>query len=172
MKIAYLLEFSTLLGGERSWLAMLPHLQGVEPLAVARPSGPLADQLKDRGIRHAAFDWPRGEPEDRAQQLIPLLKAEGCDLIHANSLTTSLCVSVAAEALGCPGVGHCRDIMSLSRARVGRLKKLGRIVAVSRAAAEGLTRQGVPEELVTVVRNGVDAEGVFNPASVADGLHA
>jgi glycosyltransferase involved in cell wall biosynthesis len=171
MKIAYLLEFPTLLGGERSWLALLPHLSEVHPLAVARPEGPLARRLRAEGVGLLPFSWPSGDPETRAAKLVPLLKEVSPDLLHANSLTTSLCAAGAAEALGCPAVGHVRDIMRLSRARVQRLNRLNAIVCVSEAAAGALREQGVRSEVLRVQHNGIDAGAAFHPEKVPDRLH-
>jgi len=169
--VVYLLEHPTLLGGERSWLSTLPHLPGVKPLAVAPPYGPLADALRSAGIPLLPFPWPTGDPESRAGQLAPLLRDTPCDLVHANSLTTSLGASLLAEALGVPAVGHARDIMKLSLARVDRLNRLRKIVAVSRASSDALKAQGVREDLIEVRWNGIDARGEFDPAGVRDGLH-
>ena len=170
-RVGFLLEFPTLLGGEHSWLAALPQLTRIEPLAVAPAQGPLARSLAERGIAHVPYGWPSGTPESRHTELASLLRDRGCDIVHANSLTTSLCAAALGESLHCPSVGHCRDIMRLSAAQVQRLNRLDLLIAVSRAAAEALTAQGVRPEIVAVIHNGVDAAATFDPVRVPDALH-
>jgi glycosyltransferase involved in cell wall biosynthesis len=170
-RVGFLLEFPTLLGGENSWLAALPHLKRIDPLAVAPAQGPLARSLAQLGIAHLPYGWPRGTPETRHADLASLLRDRGCEIVHANSLTTSLCAAALGESLHCPSIGHCRDIMRLSRARVQRLNRLDRLIAVSRAAAEALTDQGIRPEILRVIHNGIDAAATFDPARVPDSLH-
>ena len=55
IRVGFLLEFPTLLGGEQSWLAALPEMTRIEPLAVAPAQGPLARGLAERGSRHLGF---------------------------------------------------------------------------------------------------------------------
>lgn len=171
IRVGFLLEFPTLLGGEHSWLAALPEMTRIDPLAVAPAQGPLATRLAERGIAHLPYGWPRGTPESRHAELASLLLDQGCDIIHANSLTTSLCAAALGESLHCPTVGHCRDIMGLSAARVQRLNRLDRLIAVSKATAEALTAQGVQPEILRVIHNGVDASTGFDPVRVTDALH-
>ena len=52
-----------------------------------------------------------------------------------------------------------------------RLNRLDRLIAVSRAAAEALTAQGVRPEIVGMIHNGVDAATTFDPERVPDALH-
>ncbi len=111
IRVGFLLEFPTLLGGEHSWLAALAQLTRIDPLAVAPAQGPLANRLAERRIAHLPYDWPRGTPESRHAKLASLLLDRG-DIVHANSLTTSLCAAALGESLHCPSVGYCRETMT------------------------------------------------------------
>ena len=156
VKVAYLCEFSTLLGGERSLLAFLQHAKElVSPVVVAPADGPLADALQRLGIER--WDWPPGGRR-KPEALVPALRRRGIELLHSNSLMVADAAFALAAACGVPYVVHVRDIMNLSQARRERLCAAGGVVAVSEAVADWLRALGVDAGQLRVIYNAVDAE--------------
>lgn len=155
LSIAYLCEFPTLLGGERSLLQFLARRNeiAVEPTVVAPPEGPLADALRQAGIRH--LPWRGSAPlEKLAWQLAQL----GIRIVHANSLMQGDRAVSLADVLGVPAVTHARDHMTLSAARAKRLNRSAAVIAVSEATRAWLVGQGVTRAQVEVVPNAVDPD--------------
>ena len=166
-RVAYLCEFPTLLGGERSLLAFL-HAAGarVRPTVVAPAAGPLADALAASGIDH--LPWPGGAKK-ASGALADALHDRRVELVHGNSLMTVDVVHRLQGRTGLPGVLHVRDVMKLSEARRRRLGEMAAVVAVSQATADRLTGQGVSAANLHVVPNGVAAaDGQASRPSAAD----
>lgn len=154
LRVAYLCEFATLLGGERSLLTFLDHCPraAVEPVVLCPATGRLAEELDERAIRRA--DWPGGRKSvERLPEHVASLEV---DLVHANSLMTAgLAVEAAAHGR-VPAVAHIRDIMRLSSRLVAQLNQLSRIMAVSGAVADWLKQSGVDASRIQTVYNAVD----------------
>lgn len=159
LRIAYLCEFPTLLGGERSLLEFLDHGAGpdagagIDPLVVAPHGGGLAAELLGRGIER--LEWPPGGRASAAD-LSGELAGRGVQLVHGNALMVGDAALALGRALGVPALTHVRDIMALSRARAARLGELGAVVAVSNAVASRLVAAGVPDRRVLRIHNAVD----------------
>ncbi|HVA48620.1 MAG TPA: glycosyltransferase [Pirellulales bacterium] len=176
MKVAWLFEYPTLLGGERSLLATLPYLlqAGIEPVALAPPEGPLADVLAGCGVEHRPFNV---HPSDRAmsrqqlrQALRSLLEEIRPALLHANSLSMGRLSAAVVEAAGMPSIAHLRDVVGLSAAAVADLNRHARLLAVSQATREFHLKQGVSAERTRVCHNGVDLN-LFRPRAPTGWLH-
>ncbi len=163
LAVAYLCEFPTLLGGERSLLAFLSRRADAEvaPVVVVPTTGLLAETLLREGIPTVA--WPaRGR--QAAAELAPALRERGVQLVHANSLMTAGAARSLADALGTPAVAHVRDIMTLSQAHRDRLGTLDAVITVSDAVAAALRRQGVPGERIERIYNAVDVDALQEAA--------
>lgn len=161
--VAYLCEFPTLLGGERSLLEFLKHRTsaGVNPVVVAPRDGDLGDALARRKID--SVPW-HSEGRCVSAELVASLRKRGVQIVHANSLMTADAAGSLGEALGVPAVAHVRDIMSLSRARRERLGRLSAMVAVSGAVADWLRREQLPEDRIATIYNAVDAAALARAA--------
>jgi glycosyltransferase involved in cell wall biosynthesis len=157
--VAYLCEFPTLLGGERSLLTFLascgPSL--VRPVVVAPAEGALARRLAECALRRV--DWPRAG-RHAADALAERLGPDRVDLVHANSLMTADAGLAVARRLGVPEIAHVRDMMKLSAARRRRLSELNALVAVSGAVADWLVEQALPRERIETIYNAVDADAL------------
>lgn len=162
--MAYLCEFPTLLGGERSLLTFLAHRKraSVSPVVVAPPQGPLADVLSERGYPHVV--WPDGGLTACAT-VAEALASRDVDVIHANSLMTADAAVALGRLLNRPAAAHVRDIMKLSAARRDRLNELAALVAVSNASADWLRAIGVHEHRMTRIYNAVDVAALRREAS-------
>ncbi|HJT32409.1 MAG TPA: glycosyltransferase [Pirellulales bacterium] len=164
-QVAWLFEYPTLLGGERSLLAALGVLRslGWQPLAVGPAEGPLADELDRQGVENVVFSvfdrygarLPRPTLHDRLRQI---LEQRRPDLLHANSLSMGRLSGLVAAEAGLPSIAHLRDIVGMSAAAVADLNRHTRLLAVSRATRDFHTRQGLRDDLCHVCYNGVDLE--------------
>jgi glycosyltransferase involved in cell wall biosynthesis len=176
LRVAWLFEYPTLHGGERSLLATLLVLrqQGIEPVALAPRSGALAEQLTGSGVPLVQFDvMERGRrlPRDLLRtSLLAQLTALRPALQHANSLSMGRLSGPVANGAGLPSITHLRDIVGLSAAAVADLNCHTRLLAVSQATCEFHVRQGVAADRMHVCYNGVDL-GVFRPRPSTGWLH-
>jgi glycosyltransferase involved in cell wall biosynthesis len=161
IRVAYLCEFPTLLGGERSLLQFLRSCPAydIDPIVVAPPEGLLADTLAKRNLPHVA--WKPGTKQDR---LIRELASKHIELIHGNSLMVGDAALAVGAALGAPALTHVRDIMNLSPARLGRLASLAGLIAVSSAVREWLVGLGLPKDRISVIGNAVDPDRLSDEA--------
>ena len=165
LRVALVFEFGSLNGGEHSMLGVLDQLQGraVEFIALAPGEGPLKAGLESRGIRTLPFDVrdPGGHRRSREELLRELrskLAETNCDLVHGNSLSMGRLTGVIAEHLPVPCVAHLRDIIKLRNSAVRDLNGNARLVAVSQATREYHMAQGLSEERLLTIYNGVDTE--------------
>jgi glycosyltransferase involved in cell wall biosynthesis len=177
VKVAWLFEFPTLLGGERSLLAGLAFFrqQGIEPVALG-PDGPLADALRAGGVPLVGIAFRDAAGNRPSQTLLRAELAEALmrlkpQVVHANSLAMGRLAGPVLRELGLPGIGHLRDIVSLSRQAVADLNCLDRILAVSHAARDFHLAQGVDATKTRVLYNGVDL-AEFAPRPATGWLHA
>jgi glycosyltransferase involved in cell wall biosynthesis len=91
-------------------------------------------------------------------------------LVHANSLSMSRVAGPVATECGLPGIGHIRDIVTLSRQAVEDLNANRRLVPVSAATREFHVSQGVAVEKCVVSHNGVNLDE-FQPRPRTGYLH-
>lgn len=128
------------------------------PLALAPPTGALADALRALGVPHEPLAIVRREapPEAWVERLRERIGALGLRLLHANTTSMSDLAGPACAAAGVPCLGHLREIGKLSRARRLRLEACSELLAVSQATADALIAQGTPPERLRVAYNGID----------------
>ncbi|WP_144980427.1 glycosyltransferase family 4 protein [Gimesia aquarii] len=162
-RIALLFEFGSLNGGEHSMLAVLSqlHQRSFEFSAFCPADGLLHSQLAQLNIEHhpISFHNERGQRlsrEELALQIVPILKSDTFDLLHANSLSMSRLTGALTEQIPVPCSGHLRDIIKLSKAAIRDLNQNQCLVAVSEATKKFHIAQGLQPEKVTVCYNGVN----------------
>ncbi|MCU1595725.1 MAG: glycosyl transferase [Frankiales bacterium] len=148
MKVAWLNHCARLGGAEIAMLRSCPTLP-VEGLAVLAEDGPLRLRLESAGVRVLVLPLPertRGIERSRALRgvvlavldlsryvllLRRLLKEEGIDVVHANTLKSGIYGCAAARLAGVPSVFHLRDSLDvryLSPAVVRVLRVLLRLL--------------------------------------------
>jgi len=177
MRVAWLFEYPTLHGGERSLLATLPYLRaaGFEIVALAPPAGALAERLAAEGVPLIALeitdlDGRRPSQLHLRARLSELLAASQAALLHANSLAMGRLSGPVAAELPLPSISHLRDIIKLSAAAVADLNRHDRLLAVSEATRDFHIRQGLAAEKTHVLYNGVDLQQ-FHPRRASGWLH-
>jgi glycosyltransferase involved in cell wall biosynthesis len=162
-RLLILCEYPTLLGGERSLLALLGAVAaaGFDVHVAAPADGPLADELRARSVWHVAWQVRSGAgqrlPVERLRpELADLIRGVRPDLVHANSLSTARMSGPVVAKLGVPSIGHLRDIVKLSPPAVADLNAHRRLLAVSSATRNYHVLQGLEATKCHVVYNGVD----------------
>lgn len=161
-------EYGVLNGGERSLLAILPHLMKKEwAFKALIPTHSEFDRaLRNLGIPTMPFSKQDVSGKRLTQQQIrERLKAQLIDfeptIVHCNSLSTSrFCGPVTCE-LEIPALGYLRDILRLSKQAINDINQLDVIVAVSHATRRWHIEQGMDPQRIEVVYNGVDLERFF-----------
>ena len=156
MKILFYNHTGKVSGAERVLLTILNRLdrERFQPLLVCPADGPLKAMAEDVNVRtlvseplQARFTW---RPERLIQYLISLItivrevratiRAEGPDVVHANSIRAGLVVTAATTGMRMPIIWHVHDLLPrhpLSSAirLFAALTNRNRIVAVSEAVA-------------------------------------
>jgi glycosyltransferase involved in cell wall biosynthesis len=171
LHVAFLFEFPTLNGGERSMLAVLNELKGDSTFrfsAIAPPDGELANELARLGISVHPLTIRHGDkklPVDILhQQLRQTVQQIAPDVLHSNSLS----MSRLAGQLDFPDqpellkTGHLRDIIKLNARVISNLNANHALIAVSAATRDFHVGQGLDSNRCHVIYNGVDTE-IFRP---------
>jgi glycosyltransferase involved in cell wall biosynthesis len=177
VSVLILCEFSSLNGGERSLLSVLPHLatQGIEATVACPSGGDLALSLEGLDIPIVPFQirdqrGQRRAPEAIQQSLKSLIHETSPAAVHANSLSMARLLGSVARDCQPPCLGHLRDIIRISRAAADRLNRLDRLLAVSAAVQQWYLPLGVAAKKMKVVHNGVDLQQ-FAPRPKTGYLH-
>lgn len=175
-RIALLFEFGSLNGGEHSMLAVIDHTRdaNVDFLALVPENGPLMEALQSRDISTTAFDVRSAEGHRRSREEIltelrNAVLASDCDLVHANSLSMGRLVGAIASELPMPCTAHLRDILKLSKAAIADLNRNQKLVAVSEATRRFHIAQGLQQDRVATLYNGVDCQR-FQPRTREDSV--
>lgn len=176
LDVAAVFEFPTLLGGERSLLALMPTLRdaGVRFHAVV-PRSKLSEALAAHGA--AIIPWTAGrdarglkQVAQAERELAGVLERLRPHLVHGNSLAMGRIVSPVCRSLGIPSIAHLRDIVGQSRSAIETLGGNTRLLAVSRAVRDYYVAAGLAPENVHVAYNGVDLDA-FCPRPSTGFLH-
>jgi glycosyltransferase involved in cell wall biosynthesis len=152
-------------GGEHSMLSAFDHLSSSAPeiVALAPTDGPLGVALRERGFSHVPLilrdesntRLPRQDVLEHLRRSFVEIKP---DLVHANSLAVGRLTGAIAARTGVPCIAHLRDIIRLSKAAVADLNENRLLLAVSDATKSFHVSQGMNEDRVRVLFNGVDCQ--------------
>ncbi|MEX2186352.1 MAG: glycosyltransferase [Pirellulales bacterium] len=176
-EVAVVCEYPTILGGERSMLALVARLQaeGVVLRAVV-PAGKLAEAWAAAGVDVASWTAGRNEATGRrdrgraASELAEKLALLRPQLVHANSLSMGRLVGPVARRCGIASLAHLRDIVGLSGVAIADLNQNVRLLAVSEATRRFHVAAGVDAARTHVLHNGVDLDA-FRPTVKSGWLH-
>lgn len=171
-RIAILVEYPTVNGGENSMLAVLSHLlkgksssaAGLEFCILGPAQGPMADRVSELGIPITELnlfdDAGRRLPKEQAiPRLLEAVRLSGANLVHGNSLSMGRLLGAVARAHPqFVATAHLRDIMKLSRAAISDLNANRRVCAVSEATLAFHVGQGLNDSVGTVLHNGIDID--------------
>lgn len=184
-RIAVIFEYPSLNGGENSMLQTMRAIRAAhetesnespqfEFIAIAPPTGDLADALARESIEHAAFRshdeaGKKLSRESLCDELVRMVARLSPDLLHANSLSMARLTGAVQDRLAIPSTAHLRDILKLSRTTVKDINANRAIFAVSSATRDYHVQQGIDESKVSVVYNAVDCQR-FKPRPVTGSL--
>jgi glycosyltransferase involved in cell wall biosynthesis len=169
-------EYGAMNGGENSLLAILPHLQAIDWTftALVPANSEFSSKLYSLGIHTLNFD-PGSGPTRKTQAEIrtrihEVIQDVGPSLVHANSLSTSRLCGPVTSASNTPSLGHLRDIVGLSVQAIADLNQLDQLIAVSAVTRDFHVEQGLDEQKIVVVHNGVDLHRFHSPEDERDAL--
>lgn len=170
-RIAVLVEYPTVHGGENSMLAALKHLldsnrqrPAFDFCVMGPAAGAMADRVASLGIPFVELNLFDAEgrrlPRDRSVvHVLEAVKKSGVHLIHGNSLSMGRLLGAASrQDSSLLATAHLRDIMKLSHAAIVDLNANRKLIAVSRATLQFHVKQGLAEDSVSVIHNGIDAD--------------
>ena len=156
-------------------LAVLPLLlESGWRIKIAFPSQASVNSHQTLGDRIARLDvrpitltthLPDGTRKTQSQyrsDFSDVIQSHQPDLVWCNSLSISRLCGPVTQSLGVTSVGYLRDIIKLSNKAVEDINQLDRIVAVSQATKDFHADQGMTEEKISVIHNGVDLD-LFKP---------
>ncbi|MDI4644169.1 glycosyltransferase family 4 protein [Cohnella hashimotonis] len=172
MKVGYYNHTADVSGAEISLLAMATHLREAEPLLLC-PSGELAERARASGLQHVAVPGYRARMTRNplrlarhllgmaaeGRQIARIVREQGIDIVHANSIRGGLTVSLFARLRGVPVIWHIRDHMP--GGLIGRLvktvaaRKASSLVCISEAVKKGTAELG--DDLTPVILDGLEA---------------
>ncbi|MEM9941189.1 MAG: glycosyltransferase family 4 protein [Planctomycetota bacterium] len=172
--ILLLCEYGVINGGENSLLAVLPRLQnkGLQFVAGCVPNSSLEKAFQRLGIRchHLRFhnaDGVRHSQEQVRNHLKQLILDVKPSVVHSNSLAMARLVGPLQSELSIPTVGYIRDILKLSGKAIRDINGNQKLIAVSQAVQRFHANQGVENEKLQVIYNGVDSK-LFCPTECLD----
>ncbi len=163
-------EYGSINGGENSLLAIAPGLiaAGWKISAITPRAGELARALQSKGVDVVDFQLrdhlDRRLPQsDIRASLSACLEQIKPTVVLANSLAAGRLRGPVTREHQIPAVGYLRDILRLSKKAIADLNCLDRLIAVSHATRQWHIGQGIDEQKVQVIYNGVNTQR-FQPA--------
>ena len=170
-RIAILVEYPTVNGGENSMLSVLSYLlsgqsveAGLEFCVLGPAQGAMADRVSELGVPITELNLFDGAgrrlPKDQAiPRLLEAAEYSGASLVHGNSLSMGRLLGAATRAHpSLVATAHLRDIMKLSRAAISDLNATRQLLAVSKATLAFHVGQGLDDFVGAVIHNGIDVD--------------
>lgn len=178
MRILYINHVSLMSGAEHSLLALLQRLPRDEfdPVVALPCEGVLSERLASLHIRTLFVPLQRFRRSHHPRHILSallcivrstrhlqrFLRENPVDLIHANSTTAHFVAACVGTKAMCPVIWHVRDLTMIPFGRRFLSRSATCVIAISEAVRQSLARQGISDEKVRVIHNGVDAD-TFNP---------
>lgn len=176
LHVLYLNHAAQVSGAEMSLRSLLRQFRRsdapVDPVLGLPDGGTYAGMMRDEGFSVALaplrrLHRPHGLIDTMSSvlhvlQTTPyitrLVKQTHSQLVHSNSTTAHLVGCLAAERLGRPSIWHARDLTSLGPIAAQLATRSSKVIAISACVAEHLVKDGVPEEKITIIYNGLDPD--------------
>lgn len=184
-RIAILIEYPSVNGGENSMLAVLKHLlghgvleSGIEFCVLGPCVGPMAQRVKELRIPFVDLslfgsDGVRLPREEAILRLREVVAESGANLVHGNSLAMGRLLGAASrQNSSFVSTSHLRDIMKLSRAAISDLNANRKLIAVSEATLQFHINQGLDASVGSVIHNGIDVDDFVADASAGKRIRA
>ena len=176
MKILQVAYKSTISGGEKVLFDLATSLKerGHDVIAVCPDPGQLPDELRKTGIRTEIIPFHKTYDLRASRRIARFIRDEKIEVLHSHSMLTSILsriaghwadvpVSVSTEHLTMELARGGRGHGILSRLKAGYYRMLDNytsrynqaVIAVSGAVKNDLIDQGMDENRVIVIRNGI-----------------
>lgn len=174
--VLYLNHVSEMSGAEQSLYALLRQFRrarsGIEPIVALPGEGPFVELLREQSWDVSSIPIQRLERPQSLRdgidslryilrvvpQVARLGRESRAQIIHSNSTTAHLVGGPAARRLGVPAVWHVRDLVSLQPVAPLLSACATAVIAISHAVAQKLAAEGVPQEKIHMIYNGLDPE--------------
>jgi glycosyltransferase involved in cell wall biosynthesis len=155
LRILQVITPSRIAGAERSTTSLCEHLvkAGHQVVVACKRDHPLIDVMRDVGLDVRGLSISGKANLASPIRLARLARDEGMDVINTQLSTAALWGSIAGRLAGIPTVATVR---ALNTKTVYTLAH--RVIAVSHAVKEHLVDQGMRQEKIDVVYNGIDPE--------------
>lgn len=193
MKILFFNHTGTISGAEGVLLLILRRTdrKAFEPVLVCPGPSPLMSAVQQLGVRSiglnelkARFTWRPdlflgylNSIRNVMMQFRKIIRTEAPDLIHANSIRAGLVATLATVGLRVKVLWHVHDVLpahpfSTAIRLVARLPKRNHFIAVSEAAASGLsgTASRSYRIRVKVLHNGIEPEQFVSNCAIGQKL--
>jgi len=176
MNVLYLNHSDQMSGAENSLRALLWQMRrahdDISPMLTLPGSGPFSERMREEGWSVTFAPLRRIQRPDglisgmttlihvmrTAPFIAHLAKKTSTKLIHSNSTTAHLVGGMAAEKIGVPAIWHARDMVSLEKIAPALAQRAACVIAISGCVAQKLQDDGVPEEKIRVIHNGLDPD--------------
>ncbi len=171
LKVLHMISDTNMGGAGRHLLTFLEHYDRSR-LAVrvlCPPGSLLAKRCAEAGVETGTSSFFAGDRSfgwrglaGLVREVGGLIKQHGIDVVHTHATFSG---RLAARLAGVPGVVYTKHRMDWAAPRGGIKSRAAaflnratchRVIAVSRAVKESLVREGMPEEKVALIYNGID----------------
>ena len=174
--VLYITLEGRMAGAEHSLLSLVQGIRHTYDVTVACPyDGTLVQRLDPLNINHVSLPPAPHGPCHRLHRLHYPAALQRClgqridalrpSLIHANSTTAALAVRTRQRPRPYRLIGHVRDMPRLGFQSRRLAQHCDRLICVSRTIQNRLQQQGVSQEKLTVIYNGVSFSIVSSPAA-------
>jgi L-malate glycosyltransferase len=174
MKVLYVNHTAAVSGAERSLLGLLAALPSTVQTLLATPRGRLQAAAAEIGVATATITGTAGslrlhplhtpraiaEMALAALQVRKLTRADGAQVVHANSIRAGIVLGLSPNG-GVPSIVHVRDCLppgALSRATMRLIAKTATTVIANSSYTAASVLAAAPRAHVEVVHNAVDLQ--------------
>jgi glycosyltransferase involved in cell wall biosynthesis len=166
MRILYINHSTYIAGGEISLSQLINYCQtmGIEMYILLPQQGKFSEMLNKYNIKtfYLKLEYKRNRYLRiffyliYSFKLCKFLLKKNIDLVHANSLRSSIDNALGAKLARVKIIGHIRDIRLLGGKSIFLLNLLTIIIANSAATKKHLLKEGVKGKKIKIIYNGVD----------------
>ena len=173
MRVLYLINYAGKAGTEKYVENLVDHLHGnkCECQICYNIDGPLADKMRERGVKCHKLEMRSPFDKKAAKRLAEICREEGIDVIHAQYPRENYIAILSKKYYPAPKVVFTSHLIIAQNAvwkffNRRMTKKDHRVIAVCSAGKKALIANGVPEDRIEIIWNGVipgDAPAVREP---------
>ena len=180
MKVLHVITGLDVGGAELQLDAVLQHTRNDADVVTLYNPGPVADKLRDHGVRVRDLGMRRNTELGALMRLYRIIRDGRYDVVHAHLYRAQIYARPAARLARTPVIVTTEH--SIGETHIERRKMTSSVralylaseltsdatIAVADVVRERLTRWGVPARKITVIPNGLDFSSLdFNPAARA-----